>query len=315
MNKALFLSAFCLVCISPLAYGSWHMTNINVSNMQPKGDCLEMLCSNGCLEDDKGNANCCSAGNLGDKCWGGLCCQKGLVCSSATDEGTCVECVKNSDCEGGLICSSSNTCGNCPTGKTPYINSDGKKDCCNNATHKVFSIAGGTTQTCCTNACAAGGVVPKGTIFDEKTMTRGQNCSCDCLVSLNWTKQNKCCIPVERVDGTFDCKNFSYSNAYDLHNPNVSRPYDKTEFSGAYKQDHNICLTVRGVDDDIIVKVGNTSYGPFWNNCAGLAADKTNNHKLNKKYFVPANKLFELKIRDICRTNVGINYSIDFCDE
>jgi hypothetical protein len=99
-------------------------------------------------------------------------------------------------------------------------------------------------------------------------------------------------------------------------NSQRQRPFYKTEFSAAYKEDHQICLTVNGVDDDFRVLVGSQVDGPFWNGaCAGLGAGNINNHKKTKKYLVPANTRFELQIVDVCPTNIGINYSISFCDE
>ena len=35
----------------------------------------------------------------------------------------------------------------------------------------------------------------------------------------------------------------------------------------------------------------------------------------NKKYFIPANTFFGLYVRDVCPVQIGIKYSINFCDE
>ncbi len=53
----------------------------------PKGDCLEMFCEYGCMEDDSGNGQCCpSDGSKGSNCNLNECCQEGLVCQN----GKCV---------------------------------------------------------------------------------------------------------------------------------------------------------------------------------------------------------------------------------
>ena len=78
--------------VSVISYAEW--TKFGAGYVAgapiPQGDCLEMLCDYSCVEDESGNGYCCSAGNKDEKCYGGLCCKEGLMCSSTTGEGTCL---------------------------------------------------------------------------------------------------------------------------------------------------------------------------------------------------------------------------------
>ncbi len=99
--KRLFslLSILGLLGISTLSYGEWRQNSgwlwadpdersCEGSNCY-KGDCREMMCQYGCIEDPEGKGHCASSGQSGEVCYGGLGCQEGLVCSSLTDMGIC----------------------------------------------------------------------------------------------------------------------------------------------------------------------------------------------------------------------------------
>ena len=111
------LSSISLIGLSSIAYASWtkYGPTYTPGGPIPKSDCLEMMCQYGCVEDDdSGTGYCCSAGQLGDKCWGGQCCQEGLVCSSDTGEGVCEH--SSEECEGKAAdfpCKKCNTSTNC----------------------------------------------------------------------------------------------------------------------------------------------------------------------------------------------------------
>ncbi len=99
--KRLFslLGIFGLLGIPALSYGEWRQNSgwlwadpdersCEGSNCY-KGDCREMMCQYGCIEDPEGKGHCASSGQSGEVCYGGLGCQEGLVCSSLTDMGIC----------------------------------------------------------------------------------------------------------------------------------------------------------------------------------------------------------------------------------
>lgn len=70
--------------LSTASYGAW-TKYFEGDGHAPNGDCLEMICPFGCVEDDENNffGHCCpTAGRNGDACTIDLCCQSGMVCGT-----------------------------------------------------------------------------------------------------------------------------------------------------------------------------------------------------------------------------------------
>ncbi len=113
MKKHLFihLSFMGLMGLSTIAYGGSVWTKygpeFKSGDPIPNGDCLEMMCQYGCVEDENGlNGTCCpNDGTNGSACTIGACCQSGSCIN-----GKC-GCEKDTDCEGEAYCDeTSKTC-------------------------------------------------------------------------------------------------------------------------------------------------------------------------------------------------------------
>lgn len=167
MNR---LSVYCLIGvlgISTLAYAEWkRYIDEYMLEQAPRGDCLEMICQYGCVENDEGEGHCCSEGTFGSLCdteEGGCACQSGLSCKSDKKCG-CPEgftrrcpkpegsvcfpsdwicsdgCYNNTDCLNDYYCSCSGT--SCPA-------SGGRCQPCPEGTHRSATSA--TECVACTN--------------------------------------------------------------------------------------------------------------------------------------------------------------------
>ncbi len=122
MKKHLFLhlSFMGLMGLSTIAYGGWtkYGPNFKSGDPIPNGDCLEMMCEHGCVEDTNGEGECCPGeGNC--RTLSGedvdLCCEDGQICNIGhccpvetpkwdAEQQKCVECLVDEDCEGEATC-------------------------------------------------------------------------------------------------------------------------------------------------------------------------------------------------------------------
>ena len=98
MKAKLFisLSVIALMGVSSVSYGEL-IRYASGDGKVPKGDCLEMVCAHGCVEDSNGNyvGHCCGDGSLNSECYGEHCCSGGLVCSNPIGKGKCSACVSD----------------------------------------------------------------------------------------------------------------------------------------------------------------------------------------------------------------------------
>lgn len=193
MKKHLFLhlSFMGLMGLSTIAYGGWtkYGPNFKSGDPIPNGDCLEMICEHGCVEDDTNGK------------YMGYCCPSNGQCRVESGEDVALCCENGTPCIQGM-------CG-CPTGTTEYIGIGNIKACCNNTTHKLFKIEGTTSQACCLI----------GTFWDA---TRQQCVEClttsDCGEGQVCTSEGKC----ENLEGlkctsNKECNDGSETGDYYCH--------------------------------------------------------------------------------------------------
>jgi len=169
-----------LLGMSAVVHGGW-VKYVSGDGQTPRGGCREMICPNGCVEDDAGYGKCCSAGGLGDECWGGLCCQTGYTCDNehCCPNGkpfwngiTCVQCKASLDCTDTSKDCLNYACKVCPQYSSRKVRTGQKinnRDCyCNEGyqlnSNKTGCVAINTdwdissTDSCPVNANKIGGI-------------------------------------------------------------------------------------------------------------------------------------------------------------
>lgn len=120
-----------LLLTSSMVYAGW-TRYLDGGEQTPKGDCLEMICEYGCVEDDKGNGECCPTPTL-ENCLTAQFDEKGCPLCKCKEgyeywNDTCrVKCDSDSglkrDENGNCICDNSKSCCLCP--KDYYATSTG----------------------------------------------------------------------------------------------------------------------------------------------------------------------------------------------
>ena len=94
---------FSLLLSSSLVYAGW-----TTKGTDYKGDCLEMICEHGCVEDSEGEGNCCPNGtaftNTGDSHPTYTPCKCPENQSWDTTLSQCVECLTDANCDEGVSC-------------------------------------------------------------------------------------------------------------------------------------------------------------------------------------------------------------------
>ena len=141
----LHLGIMGLMGLSTIAYGGWtkYGPEFKSGDPIPNGDCLEMMCEHGCVEDENGlNGTCCpNDGTNGSACTIGACCKSGSCIN-----GKC-GCEKDTDCPGEQVCLSG-VCV-CSNEGTAYTKLDNTIGCCNSTTHVLNDIENSDKKVCC----------------------------------------------------------------------------------------------------------------------------------------------------------------------
>ncbi len=175
MKKHLFLhlSFMGLMGLSTIVYGGStpsYTKYVTGDGKIPNGDCLEMMCQYGCVENDKGVGKCCSsAGKAWASCEVGLCCKSGIC-----DNGKC-GCETSADClDLHTYCSNGKCvpCNQAGTGVRPNKNAE-HCGCPDGFAQKCGSVY--TTMNCVNGAswtCVPG-------CFDHTDCPTDEYCSCN----------------------------------------------------------------------------------------------------------------------------------------
>ncbi len=122
----------------------------NVGDPIPNGDCMEMMCEHGCVEEDGSFiGHCCpSSGADGESCN-----TDGISIDACCNSSFCIDgkcgCKKNSDCDEDLLCDKDNHTCICPKETILYTKTDNSLGCCNTNTHKLNDIENSKKKACC----------------------------------------------------------------------------------------------------------------------------------------------------------------------
>ena len=162
MQSKLFLSlsVVALLGVSTVVYGEWIRYKGDGTDARiPKGDCLEMMCNHGCVEDSDNSyvGLCCDTdGKNGDSCKAGdknvaACCQSG----ECDQDGKCVGEPKTL----------------CLRNEEPYDTAEGTK-CCNTAISTLVETDTGAKE-CCPGKGAVWDAIQKKCKEEEKICDKG----------------------------------------------------------------------------------------------------------------------------------------------
>lgn len=199
-----------LLLSSSLCHADNYTGYVSGDGKKPKGACWEMICPNGCVENERGEGYCCSEGtsivNTGDETNQRLCRCPAKTPKWYTTTSRCVECLTDKDCAGDSVCNPNKTC-SCATGTTPYTKLDGTNSCCNTTTHVLSIITGTTNKSCCPNEtpkwdmttsncveCLTDSDCPDGHTCNDK------KCQKSCVKNVDWGKS--CTDDCQCKDGT-----------------------------------------------------------------------------------------------------------------